>query len=47
MIENTLADSEGVIGGPGGAASRLGVPRQTLESKIRKFGIKRNNFRRS
>jgi formate hydrogenlyase transcriptional activator len=46
MIENALADSRGVIGGAAGAASRLGVPRQTLESKIKKFGIRLNNFKR-
>jgi formate hydrogenlyase transcriptional activator len=46
MIEKALSDSRGVIGGPAGAASRLGVPRQTLESKIKKLGIKLNNFRR-
>ncbi len=46
MIENALADSKGVIGGAAGAAARLGVPRQTLESKIKKLGIKLNDFRR-
>jgi formate hydrogenlyase transcriptional activator len=30
-----------VIGGPGGAAARLGMKRTTLQSKIRKLGIER------
>ncbi len=34
-----LAESHGQIGGPKGAAARLKIPRQTLESKIRRFGI--------
>ncbi len=46
MIEKALADSKGVIGGAGGAAARLGVPRQTLESKMKKLGIGPNSFRR-
>jgi formate hydrogenlyase transcriptional activator len=45
MIETALRQAEGVIGGPAGAASRLGVPRQTLESKIRKLGINRHSFK--
>jgi formate hydrogenlyase transcriptional activator len=47
MIEKALRDSKGVIGGPGGAASKLGVPRQTLESKIRKLGIDRYSYKTS
>jgi formate hydrogenlyase transcriptional activator len=47
MIEKALRDSKGVIGGPGGAASKLGVPRQTLESKIRKLGINRYSYKTS
>jgi formate hydrogenlyase transcriptional activator len=39
MIEAALAESHGRISGPSGAAARLGVPRQTLESKIRRLGI--------
>ena len=34
-------------GGPVGAAAKLGVPRQTLESKIRKLGINRHLFKTS
>jgi formate hydrogenlyase transcriptional activator len=47
MIENALREAEGLISGPTGAAARLGVPRQTLESKIRKLGINRHSFRTS
>jgi formate hydrogenlyase transcriptional activator len=47
MIENALREADGQISGPTGAAARLGVPRQTLESKIRKLGIDRLRFRTS
>jgi len=47
MIEKALRDSKGVIGGPSGAASKLGIPRQTLESKIRKLGINRYSYKTS
>ena len=39
MIEAALAASRGRVSGPAGAASKLGIPRQTLESKIRRLGI--------
>jgi formate hydrogenlyase transcriptional activator len=50
MIEAALAESHGRISGPSGAAAKLGIPRQTLESKIRRLGIdkygqKRTTFR--
>lgn len=41
MIESALAESHGRISGPLGAAAKLGIPRQTLESKIRRLGIDR------
>jgi PAS domain S-box-containing protein len=47
MIENALREAEGLISGPSGAAAKLGIPRQTLESKIRKLGINRHRFRTS
>jgi DNA-binding NtrC family response regulator len=31
--------------GPDGAASRLGMPRSTLESKIRSLKINKNRFK--
>jgi formate hydrogenlyase transcriptional activator len=45
MIENALREAEGLISGPTGAAAKLGMPRQTLESKIRKLGINRYRFK--
>jgi formate hydrogenlyase transcriptional activator len=39
MIEAALAESHGRISGSSGAAAKLGIPRQTLESKIRRMGI--------
>jgi len=39
MIEAALADTHGRVSGPSGAAAKLGIPRQTLESKIRRLGI--------
>src|ERR1700680_3907301 len=45
MIESALRESGGLIFGPTGAAARLRLPRQTLESKIRKLGIERHRLR--
>lgn len=39
MIKTALAECHGRISGPNGAAVKLGIPRQTLESKIRTLGI--------
>jgi formate hydrogenlyase transcriptional activator len=47
ILEAALQESHGVVGGPTGAAVKLGVPRQTLESKIRKLGINRHRFKAS
>jgi formate hydrogenlyase transcriptional activator len=44
LIEAALAKSNGRIAGPSGAAAKLGIPRQTLESKIRSLGINKNRF---
>jgi formate hydrogenlyase transcriptional activator len=44
MIESALRESGGLISGPTGAAAKLGLPRQTLESKIRKLGIDRHHL---
>jgi formate hydrogenlyase transcriptional activator len=46
MIEAALAESHGRISGPSGAAAKLGIPRQTLESKMRRFGISRYGLKR-
>jgi transcriptional regulator with GAF, ATPase, and Fis domain len=45
LIETALREAGGVVGGPTGAAAKLGIARETLNSKIRKLGIKRNEFR--
>jgi formate hydrogenlyase transcriptional activator len=47
MIEAALAETHGRISGPCGAAAKLGIPRQTLESKIRRLGIDKYGQRRS
>jgi formate hydrogenlyase transcriptional activator len=46
MIERALKESAGRVGGIKGAALKLGLPRQTLESKIRALGINKFRFRR-
>ena len=45
ILEAALQESQGVVGRPTGAAVKLGIPRQTLESKIRKLGINRHRFK--
>jgi formate hydrogenlyase transcriptional activator len=45
MIEAALAETGGRVSGPSGAASKLGVPRQTLESKINNLGINKHRFK--
>jgi formate hydrogenlyase transcriptional activator len=47
MIETALREAEGLVSGPTGAATKLGIPRQTLESKLRKLGINRHRFKTS
>src|SRR6202166_1546874 len=47
MIESALREAEGLVSGPTGAATKLGVPRQTLESKIRRLGVNRHHFKTS
>jgi PAS domain S-box-containing protein len=47
LIENALREARGRVSGPTGAAVKLGIPRQTLESKIRKLGIDRYRFKAS
>jgi len=41
IITTALAESHGRVSGPFGAAVKLGIPRQTLESKIRRLGIEK------
>jgi PAS domain S-box-containing protein len=44
-IEAALRDCGGQVFGPSGAAARLGMPRSTLESKIRSLKINKNRFK--
>jgi transcriptional regulator with GAF, ATPase, and Fis domain len=45
IIEAALSESGGRVYGPSGAAARLGMPRSTLESKIRAFKINKDLFK--
>ena len=45
MIEAALAESHGRISGPTGAATKLGLPNRTLESKIKRLGINKFRFK--
>jgi formate hydrogenlyase transcriptional activator len=45
VIEAALAESQGRIAGPSGAAARLGIPRQTLDSKIANLQISKSRFK--
>jgi len=44
-IENALRETAGRIAGPKGAATKLGIPRQTLDSRIRALGIDKLKFK--
>ena len=44
LIERALADSRGRVAGPAGAAAKLGIPRSTLESRIRSLRIDKHRF---
>jgi len=46
LIEAALKETRGRVAGPRGAAVKLGIPRQTLESKIRALQIDKLAFRR-
>ena len=45
LILRTLEETGWMIGGPDGAAARLGLPRTTLISKMKKLGISRPKIR--
>jgi formate hydrogenlyase transcriptional activator len=45
MIEAALAESQGRVSGPAGAAAKLGLPARTLDSKIKRLKIKKNRFK--
>jgi DNA-binding NtrC family response regulator len=44
MIEAALAESKGKVAGPDGAAAKLGIPRSTLDGKIKQLKIKKYKF---
>jgi formate hydrogenlyase transcriptional activator len=46
-IEAALAECQGRVSGTRGAAAMLGIPHQTLESKIESLGIDKHRFKRS
>ena len=43
-ILRVLRECKGMIGGANGAAERLGLKRTTLNSKMKKLGIKRRDY---
>jgi len=45
LIEAALQESKGKTSGPSGAATKLGIPRQTLDSRIKALGIDKYRFR--
>jgi formate hydrogenlyase transcriptional activator len=45
MIEAALAECRGRVSGPTGAASKLGLPTRTLDSKIKRLGIDKHRFK--
>jgi formate hydrogenlyase transcriptional activator len=45
LIEGALRATGGRVFGSSGAAARLGIPRSTLESRIRALGINKSRFR--
>jgi formate hydrogenlyase transcriptional activator len=44
-IEAALAETRGRVSGPSGAATKLGIPRSTLDSKIRSLKISTHRFK--
>src|SRR5467141_1360718 len=44
IIETALTESKGKVAGPEGAAAKLGIPRSTLDSKIKQLNIKKHKF---
>jgi transcriptional regulator with GAF, ATPase, and Fis domain len=45
VIEAALAETAGRVSGPSGAAAKLGMPRSTLESRIRSLKINKHRFK--
>jgi formate hydrogenlyase transcriptional activator len=47
MIEAALAQCQGRVSGPSGAAHKLRIPRQTLDARILSLGINKHRFKTS
>jgi PAS domain S-box-containing protein len=45
LIEGALAESNGKVAGPNGAAAKLGIPRSTLDLKIKQLNITKHAIR--
>ena len=45
LIEAALAESNGRVAGPNGAAAKLGIPRSTLDLKIKQLNIEKHTTR--
>jgi len=45
LIEAALMASNGKVAGPNGAAAKLGIPRSTLDLRIKQLSIKKNTVR--
>jgi len=45
LIEAALAESNGKVAGPNGAAVKLGIPRSTLHLKIKQLSIQKHTTR--
>jgi formate hydrogenlyase transcriptional activator len=46
LIESALVECGGRVSGPGGAAAKLRIPRQTLDARIASLGINKYRFKR-
>jgi formate hydrogenlyase transcriptional activator len=44
-ILRILSETHGLLSGPDGAASRLGMKRTTLQSKMKRLGIGAHDYR--
>jgi PAS domain S-box-containing protein len=45
LIEAALVESNGIVAGPNGAAVKLGIPRSTLDLKIKQLNIRKHTIR--
>ncbi len=45
IVESALAESGGRVSGPAGAASKLGIPSTTLDSRMKRLGINKFRFK--